>query len=559
MGIPSYFKKIIDEFPEIIKTKSFLKINFDNLFLDFNGCIHNCSNKLKSSKQHFKNNIEFEKELIKEIIQYTNEIFDFIQPSKLFYISIDGIPPRSKMVQQRYRRFMNNWKKNKIINKLENNNIDQEIIKKYKNEWDSSAISPGTEFMKKLSIILNNHFKEKDKFKSIKVILSDSLEEGEGEFKIFKYINDNTKENDENIIHGLDADLIMLSLLQNKKIHLLREPIFFKVNTKEKFIFLRIQYFKNILIKNYSHYFNDDENLIYYYVFLCFLIGNDFIVNLTFLNFKNNSLEILLEIYKKISNYSNQKILIKNNNNFKINYLFLSKFINELSIIEDNEMKKTTIEYENLKPFIKNFPNNDIIKKYDYELELYPILNKTKYKIEGGINNNWRINYYYYIFDTTDGDEIRDICHNYLESLEFTLDYYYHQTYHKTWYYRYKYSPTILDLSNYIQSLNYNIINDNYQIYNNDFRINIDYNNLYPNIEINHELQLLMILPKSSNHLINDKYKTLMCDENSGVYHYYPKDFKITTYLKKWLWLCKPMLPDIDLQLLHNKYNNLKV
>ena len=27
MGIPSYFKKIIDDFPDIIKTKSFLNIN----------------------------------------------------------------------------------------------------------------------------------------------------------------------------------------------------------------------------------------------------------------------------------------------------------------------------------------------------------------------------------------------------------------------------------------------------------------------------------------------------------------------------------------------------
>ena len=557
MGIPSYFKKIIDEFPEIIKTKSFLKINFDNLFLDFNGCIHNCSNKLKSSERNFKNNIEFEIELIKEVIKYTNEIFDFIQPTSLFYISIDGIPPRSKMIQQRDRRFMGNWKKNKIIQKLEKNKVNSDIIEKYKNEWDSSAISPGTEFMRRLSVALKIHFKKMEKFKSINVILSDSLEEGEGEFKIFKYIKENINENEHNIIHGLDADLIMLSLLQNKSIHLLREPIFFKLDNSEKFIFLGIDHFKNILKQNYSHYFNNDIDLIYYYVFLCFLIGNDFIVNLTFLKFKNNSLELLLEIYKNISTYLNQNILIKNNENFKINYMFLSKFINELSTIEDNEMTKATIEYEKIRPFFKKFKKEEVIKKYEHELELYPVLNKKIDKIQGGIEKNWRANYYYYIFDTTYGDEIRDICHNYLESLEFTLDYYYHQTYHKTWYYRYRYSPTILDLSNYIQSLNFNILNEEMRKYNDNFKININNDKLYPNINISRELQLLMILPPSSSHLIEDKYKKLMSNNEHGVLHYYPKDFKITTYLKKWLWLCKPMLPDIDLEFLYEIYKTI--
>ena len=46
-----------------------------------------------------------------------------------------------------------------------------------------------------------------------------------------------------------------------------------------------------------------------------------------------------------------------------------------------------------------------------------------------------------------------------------------------------------------------------------------------------------------------------MNKNNSGVYHYYPKDFTISCYLKKWLWLCKPRLPDIDIKYLHSKIN----
>jgi len=553
MGIPSYFKKIIDDFPEIIKTKSFLNINFDNLFLDFNGCIHNCSNKLKSSEYNFKNNLEFETSLIKEVLKYTDEIFDFIKPSSLFYISIDGIPPRSKMIQQRYRRFMGNWKKNRLIENLEKDKIDEEIINKVKNEWDSSAISPGTDFMKRLSLSLKIHFKNSQKYKSIEVILSDSLKEGEGEFKIFKYIEENVENDKENIVHGLDADLIMLSLLQNKNIHLLREPIFFKLKSNENFIFLSIPYFKNILKQNYSIYFNNSDNLIHYYVFLCFLIGNDFIVNLTFMKFRNKCLESLLQIYKKICEYLNQNILIKNENQYRINYMFLSKFINELSQIEDEEMKNATIEYDKFRPFNKTFDKKDIIKQYDYKLEQYPILNKKNDKIKAGIKNDWRSKYYYYLFDTTSGNEIKDVCHNFLESLEFTLDYYYHQDYHKTWYYRYQYSPTILDLSNYLESLNYTIVSGEKQKYNDNFKINIEYNNLYPDIKISTELQLLMILPPSSIHLIDNKYHKLLKDINCGVLHYYPKDFGISTYLKKWLWLCKPKLPDIDIVLLYSK------
>ena len=104
---------------------------------------------------------------------------------------------------------------------------------------------------------------------------------------------------------------------------------------------------------------------------------------------------------------------------------------------------------------------------------------------------------------------------------------------------------------------NYTIINEDEQKYNNNFRINIEYNDLYPDIKISTELQLLMILPPSSNYLIEKKYHKLMTDINNEVLHYYPIDFAISTYLKKWLWLCKPKLPDIDIVLLHSKYKKL--
>lgn len=549
MGIPNYFKKIIDEFPNIILTSN-QNIIFDNLFIDFNGCIYTAYNNIKSNKDNKLTNSEYESLIIKEVIKYTNTIIDFVKPKELIYISIDGIPPRSKMIQQRYRRYMSSWKKDKVIKELEHKNVDNNIIENYKNEWNTNAISPGTEFMKKLSFELNLYYTNND----IKVIISDDSEEGEGEFKIFNYIS-KLNTNKKIAIHGLDADLIMLSLLQKSNIHLIREPVFFKLESNNKFILLSIELFKNILNTNYKNIFYNSSNIIENYIFICFLLGNDFIVNLMFLKFKNDSLDIILDIYKQISNNIETDILFYHNNKYYINYNFLTKLIYELSLIEVDKMSELTNEHYNYKPFVKINNDDSIIKKLEMKLESYPSINKPKDKIQAGIDDNWRAKYYYYLFDTTDGDEIRDICHNYIESLEFTLEYYFEHKYHKTWYYRYQYSPTILDLFNYLQSLNYMIEEEDIYTYNKEFKIDINNEELYPDIKISNDLQLLMILPPDSINLIKNKYHKLMNKNNSGVYHYYPKDFTISCYLKKWLWLCKPKLPDIDIKYLHSKIN----
>lgn len=545
MGIPSYFKRVINDFPEVIKTD--LDNQTYNLFLDFNCCIHGCSNELKKNKE-YESHTEFEEDLIKSVLEYIDLIFDFVNPKELFYISIDGIPPRSKMVQQRNRRFMKNWRNEKLLIPLRKKNLINEI-NAIQSEWDSSAISPGTKFMNQLSQAINNKLKKESKYKYIKSILSDSHEEGEGEYKIYNYMTQN-KITKDSIIYGLDADLIMLSLLNETNIHLLREPLFLEVDDKQPFLYLSINKLKESIKLFYDDYFPvDKENLIKYYVFLSFLLGNDFIPHISFISIKNNSIEELLNFYKNISNELNENILIIENKkklHYKINYNFLIELFHRLSKIETEKLIYITNKYYKKRPFIKKFNNQ--LDYFKNMLEMYPQLNKGNDVIEVG-SSNWQKNYYHYKFNTIDTKDIRDISLNYLETLQFTLEYYFHQTYHPTFYYRYNNSPLLIDVYNYLLSLKLDNSNEGENI-----KINIPFNELYPDIKITIPLQLLMILPPSSFDLLEkqEHYK-LMTDINQGVLHYYPTDFKVDTHLKDYLWLCNPILPDIDIKLLSSK------
>ena len=74
---------------------------FDNLYLDMNGIIHNCSHP-NDDDPHFRIT---EEKIIADIFHYIEVLFRMIQPRKVFFMAIDGVAPRAKMNQQRGRRF----------------------------------------------------------------------------------------------------------------------------------------------------------------------------------------------------------------------------------------------------------------------------------------------------------------------------------------------------------------------------------------------------------------------------------------------------------------------
>ena len=375
MGIPRFAYYISNRYPLIVK-----KIEeeadvpeIDNLYLDINGIIHNVSRNYHCDAAIVN---ETTKLIYKDVCEVIKKIVHIIRPKKLLMISADGVAPRAKMNQQRIRRF-----RKELENK--NNQNGDEII------FDSNAISAGTKFMFNLSAYMKeyiiNEKKINKEWSDIEILLTGSDEPGEGEHKILEYIR-NYKNSEKynpytrHCIYGLDADLIILSLITHENnIVILREDTF-KIkkinkllekgieiinndnNKKEPYEFLLISVLREYLelefgyLKNKIRFKFNLERIIDDFIFITFFIGNDFIPNLFHFTIDNGSLTHLFEFYKECIQELDGYLIDKGKINFprmKTFFGYLSK--NEFHSIDmliknkknKNENKESRIKRTN--------------------------------------------------------------------------------------------------------------------------------------------------------------------------------------------------------------------
>eukprot|EP00903_Cladosiphon_okamuranus_P012637 g11822.t2 len=413
MGVPAFYRWLSEKYPKIVVdmledrpvcvegTEIPLDltaanpngIEFDNLYIDMNGIIHPCSHPEDKPPP------ASEEEMYKNIMDYVDRLFSAVRPRRLLYLAIDGVAPRAKMNQQRSRRFRSAQEAEEAAELMEETRqamkeMGMKVPPKAKPAWDSNIITPGTEFMHKLSRYLRFYVQDRvnrDKaWQNIKVILSDASEPGEGEHKIMDFVRRQRNQpgydpNQHHILHGLDADLIMLGLATHERsFTILREQVLFGRQQKEAserkaaamnaardalagvghkakrgehgehdgdvspnkpLQMLQLWTLREYLENEFSEleapgrvpFGYDFERVVDDFVFLCFFVGNDFLPHLPSLGIRDGALDYLFNVYKRVISSLGDYLTA---NGGRVNLKQVDVIMSEVGEIEDEVFRR---------------------------------------------------------------------------------------------------------------------------------------------------------------------------------------------------------------------------
>lgn len=257
MGIPYYVASLIKAHRHIQqKCLPGTPMEVDCLGIDFNCFLHGY--------------LEAENP-VGSIVVALEDLVTNVVRAKHVYLAFDGMVPYAKMVQQRYRR----------MRKPEGEPFG----------FDKHQLSPGTPFMRELSTTL--------KFLYPQMVISDTLEPGEGEHKIFTWLRTlPAEERTSTVIYGMDADLVVISLAQHAlspNLKLLREQ------EKGTYQTLSITGLKDVLPCSV-----DD------FVKMSLQFGNDFMPNLAMFSLREDGYSrALFHLRKSPTPLDEMKVLLK--------------------------------------------------------------------------------------------------------------------------------------------------------------------------------------------------------------------------------------------------------
>ncbi|MCJ7801116.1 MAG: hypothetical protein MUP82_02020 [Candidatus Marinimicrobia bacterium] len=526
MGIPSYFSYIVKNHSNIIKKLSSNVFVVNNLYMDCNSIIYDVVRNIDFTKI-IESDVEA---IIRALCFKIDEYIQVLKPTSTIFIAFDGVAPVAKLEQQRSRRYKS----------LYQNNITRSIYKSVDPDpWNTTAITPGTLFMKRLNERLYSMYKDPSKYNVSNIIVSGSDQCGEGEHKLFQHIRDFAGEHEKatTVIYGLDADLIMLSINHlpiSQRIFLFRETPHFiqsinsELEPNESYVIDIPELAKIITLdmnNNEELTTAQQKNRIYDYIFLCFFLGNDFLPHFPAINIRTGGVDKMLQAYKATIGGTNENLT----DGKTIFWKNVRKLVQFLADNEEEFLKKETKNRDRICKI--QMPDKTPEEKFK-QFEALPVYERSLEKHINPFNPNWQVRYYKTLFELSiDETRKKQICTNYLEGLEWTMKYYTTGCADWRWRYNYNYPPLLCDLIHYIPYFDTTFVEK-----------------VEPK-PVSDMVQLCYVLPQQSLKFLPEQlYKSLMANYSD----WYSSDCTFVWAYCKYFWEAHVNLPHIDINVLEN-------
>ena len=556
MGLPGFFAWILKRFAQNILLNNLTK-NPKYLYIDANCLFHPECFKILEGYQNDELK-ELKEKMFKRIINFLDFLEKYVAPSVMMHIAVDGTAPLAKIIQQRKRRY-----KSELDNFMKND-LKIKFGVQVNGAWSNTSITPGTEFMEDLHQYLLHHYQNK-KNKKIKYIYSSYHTPGEGEHKILQHIKKNTEINDDIVIYGLDADLIFLAMASNRpNIYLLREQTLFqqrkrgevqkKVETPFDYINDVMREMTYVSIKETRNAYNKEMrkmigNCMNQYlekidfsndlIFVCFLLGNDFLPHFPSIDIHNEGLDELIDSYLRFLTKVNEplvKVTVNGNGeteDVEINIQFFQMMIEDMGKKEENYF------YNKLYLSMERHKRKKCFEDDPYKQALWNMDNLKQNEVTDtlllGIDDKdiWKYRYYQHHFKVSgEQDEfIEELIDMYLDGVKWMCEYYFKECPDWRWSYLCHYSPFISDIARYIK----------------EKKVDLNKIQFKGHKHIPMMTQLTSVLPPSCRHYLPKSYQELVSSFDSPVIDMFPSKIQIDTLYKHQLYQCVPLIPYLDI------------
>jgi 5'-3' exonuclease len=556
---------VLKKYPHVIKRLSELPC-INNLYLDCNGMVYDVVHQMQYTPENIA---AYEAEMLQRICESIDACIAILRPISSVFIAFDGVAPVAKLNQQRERRYkswylgeMEAQRRREIVSARSTQTGSGKSktstfkVEPPKPAWNTSAITPGTKFMNALHDKLAEYYDTTNKsalnarynLSGAGIIVSSSKEPGEGEHKLFEYIRDHAAEHADmtTVIYGLDADLIMLCMSHlhiSRGIYLYREtPEFVKsinvvLDEKERY-FMDIPEFATAIVQHVITLSAPNptaaKNKVMDYIFMCFMLGNDFMPHFPALNIRTTGIASLMEAYRATIG-SNETIIQIHLNEYVIHWPNYKKLVAHLAAQELTLIRKEHGTRDRQARHMRDSDKDDDVM---HDVMMLPM---TQRDVERDINPfqpGWETRYYSALCDmhgAIDPPAVAALCRNYLEGMEWTFRYYTRGCVDWKWTYANHYPPLLADLVHHIPETH-------------DPTNAFSFLQVKPKEPIRDVVQLCYVLPRASHALLPPFVERALMRSSMKDRYTDNGSHNFKWAYCKYFWECHTDLPALDLR-----------